>query len=228
MARGGTDALGSGAVTMSVTAKGEASGKVSLCGTNFSFSTKSYAARETNGVFTLVTTAKVDKVSLPLVLSVGIPGVVERAFVVPPHSQIGAITPEQRKSIMEQSLVKGVYDTAVDNVSAYEKLKLKVDERQAAALAAQKAADEAQTAADTAKEEQKAREKAQKEADRAAQAAQRQLAIFAGASPADVSAEALQTARASGYSPADVSLMQELTRAMQSFDAATSLPGGLP
>jgi hypothetical protein len=64
--------------------------------------------------------------------------------------------------------------------------------------------------------------------DQDPQAAQRQLAILGGRSPADVSAEALQTARASGYSPADVSIMQELTRAMQSFDAATSLPGGLP
>src|SRR5580693_9001094 len=53
----------------------------------------------------------------------GIPGVVERAMVMPPHSQIGPITPEQRTEIIKSSVVAGVYETAVDRESAYEKLK---------------------------------------------------------------------------------------------------------
>lgn len=52
----------------------------------------------------------------------GIPGVVERAFVCPPHSQIGPITPGQRKSLIDGSLVAGHYESAVDRESAYEKL----------------------------------------------------------------------------------------------------------
>jgi uncharacterized protein len=56
----------------------------------------------------------------------GIPGVVERAMVMPPHSQIGPITPEQRAEIIKNSVVAGVYETAVDRESAYEKLKGKV------------------------------------------------------------------------------------------------------
>src|SRR5271156_2376956 len=56
----------------------------------------------------------------------GIPGMVERAMVCPPHSQIGPITPEQRAAIIQSSVVAGVYETVVDRESAYEKLKGKV------------------------------------------------------------------------------------------------------
>ncbi len=53
----------------------------------------------------------------------GTPGIVERAFIRPPHGQIGPITPEQRKQLMATSLVAGVYDNVVDRESAYERLK---------------------------------------------------------------------------------------------------------
>jgi uncharacterized protein len=56
----------------------------------------------------------------------GIPGVVERAMIMPPHSQIGPITPEQRAAIIKGSVVAGVYETVVDRESAYERLKGKV------------------------------------------------------------------------------------------------------
>jgi DNA helicase HerA-like ATPase len=52
----------------------------------------------------------------------GRPGVVERAFVLPPASRIGPITAEERKAVLERSPVKAVYDTTVDRESAYEKL----------------------------------------------------------------------------------------------------------
>jgi len=57
----------------------------------------------------------------------GIPAMVERAMVCPPHSQIGPITPEQREALIKSSVVAGVYETVVDRESAYEKLKGKVD-----------------------------------------------------------------------------------------------------
>ena len=66
----------------------------------------------------------------------GIPGMVERAMVCPPHSQIGPITPEQREALIKSSVVAGVYETVVDRESAYEKLKGKVDASGAAAPAA--------------------------------------------------------------------------------------------
>jgi hypothetical protein len=53
----------------------------------------------------------------------GTPGMVERALICPPRSQIGPITPDQRKQLMESSVVAGVYEKAVDRESAYEILK---------------------------------------------------------------------------------------------------------
>jgi len=53
----------------------------------------------------------------------GTPNVVERALVVPPHSQIGPITADQRQAVIRNSVVAGVYEKAVDRESAYERLK---------------------------------------------------------------------------------------------------------
>jgi DNA helicase HerA-like ATPase len=52
----------------------------------------------------------------------GTPGIVQRALVCPPASQIGPITPEQRKQVIANSPVAGVYEKAVDRDSAYERL----------------------------------------------------------------------------------------------------------
>ena len=52
----------------------------------------------------------------------GRPTVVERAFVAPPGSRLGPITPEERAALMKESLVAGVYEKTVDRESAYEKL----------------------------------------------------------------------------------------------------------
>ena len=52
----------------------------------------------------------------------GRPSVVERAYVLPPASRIGPITPEERKAVMAQSPVRNVYEKTVDRESAYEKL----------------------------------------------------------------------------------------------------------
>ncbi len=52
----------------------------------------------------------------------GTPGVVQRAFICPPHSQIGPITPGQRQLLIQNSVVADVYEKAVDRESAYEKL----------------------------------------------------------------------------------------------------------
>ena len=53
----------------------------------------------------------------------GTPEMVERALVCPPRSHIGPITPEERRALMESSMVKGVYDTPIDRESAFEVLK---------------------------------------------------------------------------------------------------------
>ena len=57
------------------------------------------------------------------------PEVVERAKIVPPRSQVGAITPEQRKQIIDSSVLAGHYEKAVDRESAYEKLQARAGEK---------------------------------------------------------------------------------------------------
>jgi DNA helicase HerA-like ATPase len=56
----------------------------------------------------------------------GTPAMVERVMVRPPSARIGPITPEERKAIMNNSPVKGKYDTAIDAESAYEMLQKRV------------------------------------------------------------------------------------------------------
>lgn len=56
----------------------------------------------------------------------GTPAMVERVMIRPPSARIGPITPEERKAIMNNSPVKGKYDTAIDAEFAYEILQKRV------------------------------------------------------------------------------------------------------
>jgi DNA helicase HerA-like ATPase len=53
----------------------------------------------------------------------GRPCVTERAFIVPPASQLGPIAEEERRRIIESSTLAGRYEKQVDRESAYERLK---------------------------------------------------------------------------------------------------------
>ncbi len=59
----------------------------------------------------------------------GTPNIVERAWVRPPASRIGPLTPAERAAIMGASLVGAHYNTTVDQESAYEKLKARTETR---------------------------------------------------------------------------------------------------
>jgi DNA helicase HerA-like ATPase len=52
----------------------------------------------------------------------GRPAPTERAFIMPPASQLGPISADQRQSLLQESLVAGVYEKTLDRESAYEKL----------------------------------------------------------------------------------------------------------
>ena len=65
----------------------------------------------------------------------GRPSITERLYVLPPGSQIGPITPQQRQALMAGSLVAGAYEKTQDRESAYEKLKARTEEAQATAAA---------------------------------------------------------------------------------------------
>ncbi len=55
----------------------------------------------------------------------GIPGIVERAKIVPPQSQIGPILPEERNHLIRSSVIYGVYEKLIDRESAFEILQKK-------------------------------------------------------------------------------------------------------
>ncbi|SFE67104.1 helicase HerA-like domain-containing protein [Paracidovorax wautersii] len=75
-----------------------------------------------------ITELAVGEALVSLLDAKGRPSVTERAFVLPPGSQIGPITPQQRQALLAQSLVAGVYEQAVDRESAYEKLRGRAEE----------------------------------------------------------------------------------------------------
>jgi DNA double-strand break repair helicase HerA and related ATPase len=74
-------------------------------------------------VETVITELGVGEALVSFLDEKGTPAIVERALILPPRSQIGPITPEQRKQLMASSLVAGIYEQTVDRESAYELLK---------------------------------------------------------------------------------------------------------
>jgi uncharacterized protein len=75
---------------------------------------------------TAITELAVGEALVSLLDEKGRPSVTQRVFVIPPGSQIGPITPEQRQALIAGSLVAGVYEKVVDRESAYERLKGRV------------------------------------------------------------------------------------------------------
>ena len=63
----------------------------------------------------------------------GRPTIVERALIVPPEAQIGPITDKERSAIIKASVVAGHYEKIEDRESAYEKIKARVEQKQAEA-----------------------------------------------------------------------------------------------
>ncbi|NOT14715.1 MAG: DUF853 domain-containing protein [Methylotenera sp.] len=58
----------------------------------------------------------------------GVPTPVERTFIVPPQSRIGAITDAERAQSVQSSLIYGTYEKTVDRESAYEILKNRAEQ----------------------------------------------------------------------------------------------------
>lgn len=66
----------------------------------------------------------------------GVPGIVERANILFPLSQIGAITESQRRESIRSSRLYGRYDKVIDRESAFEVLLAESEQRQAELQAA--------------------------------------------------------------------------------------------
>lgn len=102
----------------------------------------------------------------------GTPQIVERAWVMPPYSSFTPITVDERKAMIQSSVVAGVYEQEVDRESAYELLQNKVVERQQQAQQIQQekiqAKEQEVLAKQQAKEQERLAREQQKEAERAA------------------------------------------------------------
>ena len=91
---------------------------------------------------TAITELAVGEALVSLLDAKGRPGITERVYVLPPGSQIGPITPQQRQALIAGSLVAGVYEKAQDRESAYEKLLARTQATQAAQAEQAKKAEE--------------------------------------------------------------------------------------
>ena len=60
----------------------------------------------------------------------GRPSMVDRAIILPPHSQIGPLTDEERDVLVKKSTIYGKYDHYFDRFSAYEMLQQQQQQQQ--------------------------------------------------------------------------------------------------
>jgi uncharacterized protein len=140
----------------------------------------------------VITELGVGEVLVSFLEEQGTPSIVQRVYVLPPASQVGPITPEQRQQLLSSSVLYSHYQHTEDRDSAYELLKQKTAQAaEATATAkaeadatkqAEKAALQAQKQAEKAAErEQVAQAKAQERSDeRAARAQEKMLMDLAG------------------------------------------------
>ncbi len=99
----------------------------------------------------------------------GVPTIVERTKILPPQSRMGAITPEERTSEINASLLFTKYSEEIDRDSAYEFLMRKNLEEEAAALAQKEAEEKAK--AEEAAEKERLKQEAAEEKERQKQEA---------------------------------------------------------
>jgi uncharacterized protein len=81
----------------------------------------------------VITELEVGEALVSLLDEKGRPGMVERAYIVPPGSQLGPLDPSERRKAIESSTIFGHYEKTIDRESAYEKLKGRSIDRQAGA-----------------------------------------------------------------------------------------------
>ena len=82
-----------------------------------------------------ITELAVGEALVSLLDAKGRPSETERVYVLPPGSQLGPITPQQRQALIQGSLVAGVYEKVVDRESAYEVFNARMGVRTAEAPA---------------------------------------------------------------------------------------------
>jgi len=84
-----------------------------------------------------ITQLGVGEALISLLEAQGTPGIVQRAFIRPPESRVGPITPDERQKVISTSVIFGHYENAIDRESAYELLKGRAEAAANAAVEAQ-------------------------------------------------------------------------------------------
>jgi DNA helicase HerA-like ATPase len=89
---------------------------------------ETFRANPNINVATAITELGVGEALVSFLATAGTPGIVERAFVCPPHAQIGPVTPDERRAAIQSSPFFGKYENEVDRESAYEILMAKAQQ----------------------------------------------------------------------------------------------------
>ena len=92
---------------------------------------------------TIITELGVGEALISMLDEKGRPSVVERAFILPPKAQIGPINADERKRVIQSSLLAGHYEAMADRESAYEIISARMQQKQAE-IAAQAATQQAE------------------------------------------------------------------------------------
>ena len=92
----------------------------------------------------------------------GEPNIVEKATILPPQSQMGAIEDSIRLMVVSKSTFMGKYDTVVDRESAFEILSKEMEEKRVAEQEVIKAKEEKKLQEEQEKEQAKAEKEAEK------------------------------------------------------------------
>ena len=77
----------------------------------------------------VVTQLEVGEALVSVLDEKGSPTIVERALILPPHSRLTPLNPDERSKIIQGSTLYGHYEKTVDRESAFEKLKARTEER---------------------------------------------------------------------------------------------------
>ena len=78
--------------------------------------------------FEVITNLGIGEALVSTLMKKGVPSIVQRTLIRPPSSRMAPITPQERKTIMQNSPVFGQYDETVDRESAHEILKKRAED----------------------------------------------------------------------------------------------------
>jgi DNA helicase HerA-like ATPase len=83
---------------------------------------ETFRANKGVDVSMVITELGVGEALVSVLDATGTPTPVERAFIYPPESRVGSITPQERQQVIQKSVLFGHYEKMIDRESAYEKL----------------------------------------------------------------------------------------------------------